>query len=438
VLSRWIEREPERVAVVFMSLVDAVPQGLATLFSANEARALVERIFRARDRRLIELAGAPLTEARGSLADVFDAKMISAATRQALTSAPARDLQRLIALLAVTAQAPSCCPRDLKALDALLDRLLEEPTKGRGYEQKWQGRSQPKAQPDEKTPTEDNGLKIAAKAPRVTAHEAKGHEPNAQSVTARVPEPERTNAPTSSPSSPSAVPSDVVSRDHRDTRESSEIGVSASVLDGASERAIGDANIEATRELEHEVGCGGLLFIIRRLARLRLVREHSGAPLEARLLAFGQLVLSRLLGPLPEAARRAPFERERPLLEVFTGLTALPESLHEPPKTGEALDDASKALADVTTAIPSDAEPCPNGRLFTYGAAPDPFPSDSPLRALAKLVLRPGRLHLTRTHADLYLPMRAVDPVLRRGGWDIDPGWVPYLGRVIRFHYEAP
>ena len=31
-----------------------------------------------------------------------------------------------------------------------------------------------------------------------------------------------------------------------------------------------------------------------------------------------------------------------------------------------------------------------------------------------------------------------VDTALRRAGWDIDPGWVPPLGRVIRIHFMAP
>jgi hypothetical protein len=50
---------------------------------------------------------------------------------------------------------------------------------------------------------------------------------------------------------------------------------------------------------------------------------------------------------------------------------------------------------------------------------------------------RPGRLEAEATEAHLYLPMRTVDLSLRRAGWDLDPGFVPLLGRVIRFHYEG-
>jgi hypothetical protein len=28
-----------------------------------------------------------------------------------------------------------------------------------------------------------------------------------------------------------------------------------------------------------------------------------------------------------------------------------------------------------------------------------------------------------------------VDMTVRRAGLDLDPGWVPWLGRVVQFHY---
>jgi hypothetical protein len=52
-------------------------------------------------------------------------------------------------------------------------------------------------------------------------------------------------------------------------------------------------------------------------------------------------------------------------------------------------------------------------------------------------VLRPGHLIVTRTHARLTLPIRFVDLELRRGGWDVDPGWIPWIGRVVTFAYEG-
>ncbi|HEY0015723.1 MAG TPA: hypothetical protein VGC13_05370 [Longimicrobium sp.] len=51
------------------------------------------------------------------------------------------------------------------------------------------------------------------------------------------------------------------------------------------------------------------------------------------------------------------------------------------------------------------------------------------------LVARPGRVEATRTHVDLVFDQRDADVRVRRAGLDLDPGWVPWLGRVVQFHY---
>jgi hypothetical protein len=54
---------------------------------------------------------------------------------------------------------------------------------------------------------------------------------------------------------------------------------------------------------------------------------------------------------------------------------------------------------------------------------------------LYSLVYRPARIAITATHVDVWQAIDAVDLRVRRAGLDIDPGWVPWLGRVLRFHY---
>ena len=54
---------------------------------------------------------------------------------------------------------------------------------------------------------------------------------------------------------------------------------------------------------------------------------------------------------------------------------------------------------------------------------------------LHTLVCRPAAMRITPTHVDLRQPIDAVDLRIRRAGLDLDPGWVPWLGRVLRFHY---
>jgi hypothetical protein len=51
------------------------------------------------------------------------------------------------------------------------------------------------------------------------------------------------------------------------------------------------------------------------------------------------------------------------------------------------------------------------------------------------LVRRPGRVLATRTHVDVVFDHADADVRVRRAGLDLDPGWVPWLGRVVQFHY---
>ena len=37
---------------------------------------------------------------------------------------------------------------------------------------------------------------------------------------------------------------------------------------------------------------------------------------------------------------------------------------------------------------------------------------------------------------EIHLSLADVDLDIRRAGLDIDPGWLPWLGRVVRFRYE--
>lgn len=54
---------------------------------------------------------------------------------------------------------------------------------------------------------------------------------------------------------------------------------------------------------------------------------------------------------------------------------------------------------------------------------------------LHALVRRRGRIAFTRTHVDASLPLDDADVRVRAAGLDLDPGWVPWLGRVVAYHY---
>jgi hypothetical protein len=54
---------------------------------------------------------------------------------------------------------------------------------------------------------------------------------------------------------------------------------------------------------------------------------------------------------------------------------------------------------------------------------------------LATLVRRPGRVHISRTHIGAGFALSQIDVRVRRLALDVDPGWVPWMGRVVHFSY---
>jgi hypothetical protein len=55
--------------------------------------------------------------------------------------------------------------------------------------------------------------------------------------------------------------------------------------------------------------------------------------------------------------------------------------------------------------------------------------------SLPELIRRPARIRATPTHIDVAFAFQDLDLRVRRLGLDINPGWVPWLLRVITFHY---
>ncbi|RMH34831.1 MAG: hypothetical protein D6690_09740, partial [Nitrospirae bacterium] len=55
--------------------------------------------------------------------------------------------------------------------------------------------------------------------------------------------------------------------------------------------------------------------------------------------------------------------------------------------------------------------------------------------SLLHVIHRPAYVSATRTHIDVIFRLDQIDIDIRKGGLDIDPGWVPWFGRVVAFHY---
>jgi hypothetical protein len=105
--------------------------------------------------------------------------------------------------------------------------------------------------------------------------------------------------------------------------------------------------------------------------------------------------------------------------------------------------------------IAARARLSPEDALFALLAAPDPPPPSDVLHAwrvgldrwlrrrvrlrLNDLARRRGWLHLADTTLLVRFPLDAADIRLRRLALDSDPGWVPWLGLSVRYHYrDAP
>ena len=180
-----------------------------------------------------------------------------------------------------------------------------------------------------------------------------------------------------------------------------------------------------------ETFAAGLLLLIRPLARLDLLPPgpEAGALLGDLALA----ALRSVLAPLPPGEHAVAQERERALLGVF----APERDWHDPIRAIPVAQPArAQALLDRLQAeIPADIAAA-GGLRSVFGATAPTFPTE-PQRRLAYLLLRPGRLLINDWSAELVWPLAGIDLALRRAGWDQDPGWVPWLGRVIRFRFGA-
>lgn len=181
-----------------------------------------------------------------------------------------------------------------------------------------------------------------------------------------------------------------------------------------------------------EVLGGGLLLLLRPLMAVAPSWLTLGEALPPRLLGLGLLALQRLTAPLPPAARRAALERDRMLLTVFAG-TAPPDAPLEDLAVAEP--EIEDMLAHLLAMAPPHIAHAPGALRSIYGG--DPFRQDPTADALCRLVLRPGRLRWDAAMAELVWPLDAADIALRRAGWDIDPGWLPWIGRRIGFRYGS-
>jgi hypothetical protein len=141
---------------------------------------------------------------------------------------------------------------------------------------------------------------------------------------------------------------------------------------------------------------GGVLFLINALNRLRLTE---------RLTAWLGTTVPSGWQVLADFAARLGLPEDDPLATFLADIFA------------EAEEERSD-IADLVASLLAEAVGLYETLEFWPG-----------------FVRQPALLFATATHFDLELEASVPDIMVRRAGLDLDPGWVPWLGRVVRFHY---
>jgi hypothetical protein len=125
------------------------------------------------------------------------------------------------------------------------------------------------------------------------------------------------------------------------------------------------------------------------------------------------------------AGRLAPVMADDPAALAFTGL-----SPGDPVPAGVPVTADEEAALDETAAV---------WRECTWAAVAgtrDPSWRRSVEDTVAAVVRRRGRIVAEPGWVDVVLDLNEVDVEVRAAGLDLDPGWVPWLGTVVRFRYE--
>ncbi len=161
----------------------------------------------------------------------------------------------------------------------------------------------------------------------------------------------------------------------------------------------------------------GLLFLLPILQRLGLEEALVAQP--ALIEAGFPARLLRFIG------ERAGLPNDDPLALAFDGF----DPVAPWPVTWEMPAPAQAELAS----------PKPRGRLnsplLAWHTAVRRWSRRHARMGLIALICRPGAVALSHTQIEISFPLADVDIRLRRLALDVDPGWVPWLGKVVRFHY---
>ena len=172
-----------------------------------------------------------------------------------------------------------------------------------------------------------------------------------------------------------------------------------------------------------DTDCGGLLMLLNALAVLQLPAWLAHQP-PALQPHFARALLARLAGRL----RLPPDDPHRMLLTLPDG-------------TDPTLQHAGCQWQGFAWPLGFDAQGLrPAGTSTAAALACWQRALVRLLRrhaglGLVRLVRRVANVAVTPTHVDVVLPLAQADVALRRHGLDRNPGWLPWFGWIVNFHY---
>lgn len=195
--------------------------------------------------------------------------------------------------------------------------------------------------------------------------------------------------------------------------DSADVADDTRAVEGTTELGKNPAALSPVRQHAH-TRAGGLLFLLSVMDELGLADEIVAADAFARRSV--RWVLHRL------ALELAGVEASDPAALAFAGLgpDADPPSRSEEPPTDDESGAIRTLAARVIHRLHERLEPCdtpPDERLEWV------------CRRDAEVIADPGWI-------ELRFSLDHVSTELRRAGLDLDPGYVPWLGVVVRFVYD--
>lgn len=171
--------------------------------------------------------------------------------------------------------------------------------------------------------------------------------------------------------------------------------------------------------------CGGLLFLLPLLQRLDLPAWLPQDDTRFAALVLRAALLRLRVSPDDPAWQLAPTQdNDAPAYDIPA-----------PACWADPLLAARRG--GVTPAMRLQRSGCLADQADAWLAAARHWLRRAGRIGLASLVLRPARLAVTATHADVFFDLAATDLRVRRLGLDVDPGWRPWVGRVVSFHYDT-